>query len=288
MAFERNPRFYGELKQTNEDIIKLVENFHKKSPYFDYTATFQDYIKQIDELKKKFPVVGAQNDQNKSTSNNNHHVTGNLFGSSTTNNTPATSNGSSNNNTNTNANPFMNTNTNMTFNTSAERNTSTPFAAPFSQQSTPFFMPPTDSTKHEPDTTGRDDAEEDSAPPKPNIDKFEEPDAKYQARCKLYERLIGNPNVSSSHALLGCGSLFIKQLDTPAKLHLIIRQDPDLRKVLLNQVITASTPLKQLMKSIQLIVPGEGGKTNCYIAKVKDDKVASEVYQLLSSVRESN
>jgi hypothetical protein len=214
MAFDRNPRFYGELKQTNEDILKIVQVFHKKSPYFDYTVTFQDYIKQVAELKSKFPVVGTQ---------------------------PA-----------------------------------------------PFFIPDTTTesdSKQEP-TGGEEEAEEDSAPPQPNVDKFEEPDSRYQARCKLYERLIGNPNVSSSHAMLGCGSLFVKQLETPTKLHLIVRQDPDLRKVLLNQVITASTPLRLLAKAIQLIVPGEDGKTSCYIVKVKDDKVASELHQMLTSVRD--
>jgi hypothetical protein len=201
MAFERNPRFYGELKQTNEDILKLVENFNKKSPYFDFSASFRDYIRQIEELKQKYPV---------------------------------------------NTEP--------------------------------------DSAQDDGDG-GQDEA--DVVHDEPNIDKFEEPDSTYQARCKLYERLLGNPNVSSSHALLGCGTLFVKQLDTPTKLHLIVRQDPDLRKVLLNLVINPSTPMKLLTKAIQLIVPGDDGKTSCYIAKVKDDKVATELHQLLNSVKKA-
>jgi hypothetical protein len=266
MAFERNPRFYGELKQTNEDILKVVEGCQKKSPYFDFSAAFEDYIKQVQELKQKFPIEDAQDDTKPVTTSANS-FTGNLFGNNTVN--------SSMNNGNNNSNDTSN-NTTIT---------NSIFASLASGQTTPFFVPKKNDEQEA--MGGGEEQEEDSAPPQPNVEKFEEPDAKYTARCKLYERLLGAPNVSSSHSLLGCGSLFVKQLDAPNKLHLIIRQDPDLRKVLLNHVITAATPLRQLVKAIQLMVPGEDGKTTCYVIKVKDDKIASELYQLLHSVKEA-
>lgn len=274
--------FYNELKQTNDDLLKVVESCHKKSPYYDYTETFKDYIKQVEELHKRFPPGSATQTNNSNATNlmnnssgGNNSITTNNFNSLNSSPSNLFNNISSNNNTSTNtviAAPTLNN----TFS-----------SASFIQQQQQQTNNNQDGNNGQ-EQQGGEDADDDTQPPQPNVDKFEEPDALYQARCKLYERALGNPNVSSaSHTLLGCGSLFIKPLDSPSKLHLVVRQDPDLRKILLNLVITKSTILRLMSKAIQLVVPEENGKTSCYVAKVKDDKISSEIYQKLRSVKDA-
>lgn len=210
MFSKRDPKFYSELKQLNEDLIKLLKETQDKSPHFDFTDTLQDYIKQFKELESQYPVGGVPN--------------------------------------------F--------------------FAKLINQEQTQTQI-------------NQDDADDDDAPPEvpePNVDKYEEPNAKYSVRCKLYSR--GNVvDGTSSISLEGFGILYVKDLETPNKLQVIFRQDPDLRKVLLNQVITQNIPIKQLPKAVQMILPGQAGDTKLYIAKVKEEKDAMALYQVLTSIK---
>lgn len=328
---ERDPKFYSELKQLNDDFIKLIESTHKKSPYFDFTPTLNDYIRQFNELDKQYPPG-----ENKA---NNQLATTTVAPQqqATTNNITFVSTSATTSTLNTTSppkltpfapvTPFSATvNTSTTTTTTANSNT-TPFAPLFSSSTQPFvFGVPASTTsststgqpasasnassffsfnlakKEEPKTTAintnttfsalqanetaatGDDADDDAPPPEPNVDKYEEPNAKYQIRCKLYER--GNVAGGAAQiSLLGFGVLFVKQLDSPNKLQVIVRQDPDLRRVLLNEAVTQNIPLKLLPKAVQLIVPGPNGESKFYIAKVKEEKDANQLYELLNSTR---
>lgn len=118
------------------------------------------------------------------------------------------------------------------------------------------------------------------------MDKFEETNVKFEARTKLYERAVKTGEASETK-LIGCGMLFVKELDTPKKLHLIVRQDPDLRRVLLNQIITEQVPISLRSKSLQILVPNSEGLTTVYFAKVKDDNLAKQLYEILGSVKKA-
>lgn len=127
--------------------------------------------------------------------------------------------------------------------------------------------------------------EEETVPPESNVDKYEEPDAKFQVRCKLYERGKVADGTASIN-LIGFGVLFVKSMDAANKLQVIFRQDPDLRKVLLNEVITPQIPVKQISKTVQMLIPGPSGETKFYFAKVREEKDATELYELLKSIKQ--
>lgn len=139
--------------------------------------------------------------------------------------------------------------------------------------------------KAEPMGDNADD--EDAPPPEPNVDKYEETNAKYQCRCKLYERIMSKDGGPAPTNYQGCGELFVKAMDDPNKLHVIIRQDPDLRRVLLNQVITQNIPVKLFPKTLRILAPSSDGTTRFYVVKVKDDKIAGELFTILNSAKSS-
>lgn len=132
-----------------------------------------------------------------------------------------------------------------------------------------------------------DEEGEDVPPPEPKIEKYEEPNAKHSIRCKLYERIKGsgsNQADDNKLNLTGIGTLFVKSADTPDKLHLVLRQDPDMLKVIFNEYITSSIPIKLLGKAIQMIMPIPSGGSKLTIFKFKDDSDASTVFDILKSL----
>lgn len=347
-SYSRDPKFYNELKQLNNDFFKLIEATQKTSSYFDYTPTLNDYIRHFKDLDKQFPEKKPNDIGNataplfsaNSTTTNTFPTTNNItFGSNTTatatTNQPTTTPVSPPKLT-----PFAPMKPFSTTSTiSATSTSSTPFAPINSSASQPFVFgtPPTVSAttaansitaptntssffsfnlaKKDDNNTasnavspfltsvnntatagigaaanananagGADEADEDAPPPEPNVEKYEEPNAKYRVRCKLYERgsVVGG---SASMSLLGHGELFVKQMDAPNKLQIIVRQDPDLRRVMLNELVTANIPLKLLPKAVQMILPGAAGNSRFYIAKVKDENDAKQLYELLQTVK---
>lgn len=134
------------------------------------------------------------------------------------------------------------------------------------------------------DGAAKDGSDEESAPPEPEIDKYEEPDANYQIRCKLYER-VKNSSGTASFSHVGTGVLFVKSMDTNTKVQVIVRLEPDLRRVIMNEVITDKTPLKKLEKAVQMVVAVPNGEPKMYVAKVGDPKLANELYEQITSVK---
>lgn len=254
MTGQRDTKFYSELKQLNGDLIDYLKLCHEKSPYFDFSPTIKDYLKQFADLEKQYScdkqpmqpfLFGSPLNPNptsffsftlppkkdeENTANNS--IINNTTTTTTTNNSTFSSNNNNNN---------LNKDTD----------------------------------------TNKDNDEDDDVPPEPKIDKYEEPNAKHSAKCKLYEKGKGVGSEVNVN-LLGIGMLYVKGLDTPNKLQVIVRQEPDLRRVLLNDVISSNIPVKLLPKAVQITVPGQGGEIKYYIIKVKDESEASVLYEMLN------
>lgn len=270
-ATERDPKFYNEIRQLNEDLLRYVEANHKKSPYFDFTETFLDYIKQMADLEKQYPP-GQQPPTEVKT----------LF--SLAHQQPQQ--------------PQQPQQLQQPQQPSQPPHQLHPLKQPtqlFQQQQQNSSGPSVnnrtfDDTTRTMDATNTqtatgDDADEDLPPPEPNLAKYEESGAKFQCRCKLYERVVTKGAGATAPAYKGCGVLFVKDMDTPHKLHLIMRQDPDLMRVLLNQVITENIPIKLFPKAVQFLAPSSDGVTRFYVAKVKEDKIGAELFAMLNSVK---
>lgn len=251
MNTQREPKFYSELKQLNNDLIKYLQLNQETSPYFNFTATLNDYIRQIDDLIKKYPPTDSS-------------TTTNLFTSTSS---PSTLDKSAG--------------------VPAGLNTSTPFqfgsSSIFSPPSAPTFSfaaavaPRKEETVQNEDPDDKED--KDALPPVPVIDKYEEQGAKYSVKCKIYDKSSKTSSGDISTILLGIGNCYIKSLEAN-KLQVIVRQDPDLRRVLLNQTITEKIPIKLLPKAVQIALPVQG-ETKVYILKVKDERDADALYQHL-------
>lgn len=124
--------------------------------------------------------------------------------------------------------------------------------------------------------------EENDVPPEPNVEKYEEPDAKYSFRAKVYEKFKGDDGVNVK--LLGVGHLYVKCLETK-KLQIICRQEPDFRKVFMNEVITPSVPVKMLPKAVQFALSTLSGESRICIAKLATEKDSSMLYDLFTFER---
>lgn len=233
MASNRDPKFYSELKQLNEDILELIKETQEKSPYFDFTPTFESYIKQFNDLDKQFPSPAPS-----------------LFSSSV-------------------------------------------FTASFAGPSFSFKnydMPSITNLAQPPQpaaTTATNEADDDNAPdsedappPEPKIDKYEETNVKYSTRCKLYSKTKSETGTSAS--LIGLGMLYIKPLESANSVQIVVRQEPDLRRVLLNEVFTSSMPARNLTKAVQFVLPGSDGAGKIYIAKVRDEEEAKALHSQLT------
>lgn len=232
----------------NEDLLAYLKSVQEKSPYYDFTSTLEDYIKQFKELDKKYP----ENTNNVENTNVEKKAPPTFtFGSINTNNSaPLFSFGGTNNIFSTPANNALVPNNNT--NTSANNNTD---------------ATTTNDNKDEGDNNAD---EEDAPPPEPNVEKYEETGAIFSVKCKLYEKGKG-PDGEITINLLGLGQMFVKAMEDQNKRQVIFRQDPDLRRVLLNEVITPNQPVKQLPKAVQMVFPLADGEIKSYIVKVKDD-----------------
>lgn len=353
MVGERDQRFYCELKQTNDDLYNYLTKCREKSPYFDYTPTLNDYVKQVGELLRQYPEKTSSSSSTSifgqaSTSANSSTITTatNCISNTNTNSSapssvmsslaaaPVTTNNPTSNLANTPSNLFSSsifqsttfmaptstsslpslsqppTQLSATPSSQTTAPTTTPFL--FGSLSTPFqtstaspaaatpfsfSLPKKDETlTNNNSTIGSTtddnnktvgDEQDDAPPPAPNVDKYEEKDAKYSVKAKLYEKdkSVGG---EVSLNLLGLGYLYVKNYDSPNKLQVIFRQEPDLRRVLLNEVVTPSIPIGRLpQKAVHIVFPSTNveGSSRSYVLKAKDEKDADALYNTLNSLK---
>lgn len=122
--------------------------------------------------------------------------------------------------------------------------------------------------------------EENEVPPEPNVDKYEEPDAKFTVKVKLYER-ARNSAGEFPVSLIGIGLLYVKNIE-PQKVQLVVRQEPDMRKVLLNEVVTPNIPVKLLNKAVQIAFASPSGESKLNIIKLGTENDTSSLYDILT------
>lgn len=290
MVGQRDAKFYSELKQMNEDFVAFLKEANDKSPYFDFTPTLNDYVKQIQDLEKQFPEKTKENNDasaSKQTSMFNINASPFIPSAPTIPAVPSLpSNNSLPSQAPTSTFSFgLNTNTQPTFIFGATSNQTTTATSPSLFNFTLPKKPEENNTNNiQNNATEANEADDDDAPPPdPKIDRYEEPNAKHSVKCKLYEKVTEG----SSATLLGIGFLYLKALDTPDKLQVIFRQEPDLRRVLLNEAISAKIPgqVKLLPKAVQLLFPNQRGEIKTYITKVKDDNDRNALFDQLNMTK---
>lgn len=141
----------------------------------------------------------------------------------------------------------------------------------------------TQQSTNQPDQSVQDDDGPEN-PPEPNLEIYEEQNVKFSVKSKLYEK-VKDPEGNVSVHLLGIGMLYVKNLSDPNKYQVVFRQDPDLRKVLINEVFTRDLPVKSLQKALQIAFLTSSGESKFYIVKLASEKDTNHLYELLTFSR---
>lgn len=265
MVGERDIKFYAELKQTNEDLVNYLNKCHEKSPFFDYTLTFNDYVKQVDNLLKQYPEKNQ------------------IFGHSTSGATIFSSSISSNS--------FLNSSTTAT---NPQLSSPLPPSAVFSSNLPTFTfcgLKKDDNEQAEQQANVEELNDQDDEPqPVPSFEEVREENTIYSVKAKLYERGRGTGS-ELKFDLLGVGRVYVKSLSAKNKLQLVFRQEPDLRRVLFNETINPDIPIKLLPKAVsmvhtnQTLNPSPTNEPKNYILKTKDDGDAKNLYDTLAKIK---
>lgn len=251
---EREREFYFELKQTNLDFQAFVQECNKMSPYFDFTPTFEDYITKVRALKEKFPLL-----------------TNSTICPPTLMSIPSAPRSSL-----------------MGFDMSASETNSTnslqlsvgSVISPLTS-STATIAPQVPVAFKIPDT--KQDGEYDLSEPK--LIRVELHDIRHTARCKLYEKASKTGDKEIVVRLLGNGNLYVQDMDQSNKFHLVFIEDANLRRVLLNEIVASTIPIKLLTKSVEMEFrkSEENGDSRLIIVKLMNNKEAKSLYDVLNS-----
>jgi len=158
-----------------------------------------------------------------------------------------------------------------------------PFSITFGSNQTPKtgFQFGSKETKSEEEETGKvekeEEEEEEDSPKKP-ADPVVEEDAIYSKKCKLFYKK------SDSYVERGIGQLYLKLTDEK-KLQLVIRADNSLGNILLNILVTPSTPLERLGTNNLMLVtlpnppidPKTDSEPVTFLVRVKTAEDADEL-----------
>lgn len=260
-------QYLADVKQLNEDLKAYVLEMLGKSAYVDFTPTFNDYIKQLKSLDDKHnSVVSTQSS-----------LPNPIFSQ------PAIPKPSFSQPIFKQPQPIF-TQPNVPQPLFAPPSFSQPsFSQPggFSQS---IFTPPTFAQPNispQANTTTGDTEDTEDTPPEPNCEKFVETGHKLEVRCKLYQRKKKVSGELETH-LIGVGMLYAKPMDE-GKLQIIFRQDPDLRKVPLNEIITKTSVVRSLNKAVQMAFPDPAaGQPKIFIVKVATPNEADRLYNCVT------
>lgn len=244
-------QYLADVKLLNENLKNYVLESLGQSEYIDFTPTFNDYISQIKNLDDKHNSVYSSQS----------NLTKPLFSQ------PA---------------PLSSSFSQSVFSQSM-----------FSQSgsaSQPIFTPPTfaqSATPSQPNATIGDTEDTEDTPPEPNVDKFVESGHKLELRCKLYQRVRTTRNEMETK-LIGVGMLYVKPIDD-GKLQIIFRQDPDLRKVAMNEIITKSSVVSNQPKAVKMAFPDPAaGQPKMFIAKVASENESNKLYDCVTFKDQTN
>jgi len=158
-----------------------------------------------------------------------------------------------------------------------------PFSITFGSNQTPKtgFQFGSKETKSEEEETGKvekEEEEEEKDSPKKTADPVVEEDAMYSKKCKLFYKK------SDSYVERGIGQLYLKLTDEK-KLQLVIRADNSLGNILLNILVTPSTPLERLgTNNLMLVIlpnppidPKTDSEPVTFLVRVKTAEDADEL-----------
>ena len=219
----RKVEYHSNLKALNVQVTSWIKSHVDTNPLVDLTPVFRDYERHISDLKTKYNMI--QTVEKKEIK----EVTKTLFGVgavSTTSASPFT----------TTASPFTSTFGSNQTNTSG----STGFSFGFLNKN---------DSKTETSTEKDDDdaGDEEHSSPKKEVEPVVEEGAVYSKKCKLYYKK------DDAYVERGLGNIHLKMTEEK-KLQLIIRAGTSLGNILLNIIMTSTTPLERLGKNNVMLV----------------------------------
>lgn len=132
--------------------------------------------------------------------------------------------------------------------------------------------------------TASDEEEEDEhdQPPKVEFKAVVEENAFYSKRCKVFVKKNGN------YVDKGVGTLYLKQIESTKKTHLLVRADNNLGIVLVNLILSCGLPVKRMGKNNVMLFclpTPETDKPTSLLLRVKTGEEADELLEAIEKYK---
>ncbi|KAI9576034.1 hypothetical protein GQX74_013734 [Glossina fuscipes] len=131
-------------------------------------------------------------------------------------------------------------------------------------------------------TASDEEEDEDDQPPKTEFKAVIEENAFYSKRCKVFVKKNGN------YADKGIGTLYLKQVESTEKTHLLVRANNNLGIVLVNLILSCGLPVKRMGKNNVMLFclpTPETDKPTSLLLRVKTGEEADELLEAIEKYK---
>uniref|UniRef100_A0A1B0C629 RanBD1 domain-containing protein n=1 Tax=Glossina palpalis gambiensis TaxID=67801 RepID=A0A1B0C629_9MUSC len=131
-------------------------------------------------------------------------------------------------------------------------------------------------------TASDEEEDEDDQPPKAEFKAVIEENAFYSKRCKVFVKKNGN------YADKGIGTLYLKQVESTEKTHLLVRANNNLGIVLVNLILSCGLPVKRMGKNNVMLFclpTPETDKPTSLLLRVKTVEEADELLEAIEKYK---
>uniref|UniRef100_A0A1A9UKW2 RanBD1 domain-containing protein n=1 Tax=Glossina austeni TaxID=7395 RepID=A0A1A9UKW2_GLOAU len=269
--------YYGKLKGLNQAVSAWIKVHVDKNPLCILTPIFKDY-------------QNGSNIANTTTVDNVTVISPIPFANSKTTDSKAI--GVKDKSQETNA---IKVNPTTTFNFGSEKPTSSEadlavksfgFAKPSAESAvnlkTFSFINSKGSSAQSATASDEEEEDEDDQPPKVEFKAVIEENAFYSKRCKVFVKKNGN------YADKGVGTLYLKQIESTKKTHLLVRADNNLGIVLVNLILSCGLPVKRMGKNNVMLFclpTPETDKPTSLLLRVKTGEEADELLEAIEKYK---
>lgn len=266
----KSSNFETKLKELNTSVLSCIKGHIDSGKLCILTPIFKDYEKHVDELR-------AEKKDDKPTASNTNAMPMFSF-SAPKSSTAAEITGSA-------AISTASTQSNMTLPTFSFGKPAPSFGSTAGGSTSGFTFASAiqqaskASEEQKPEgTNGNTEDDENDEPPKVEFVPVVEEESIYSKRCKVFVK------DSSDYKDRGTGTLYLKKVKDD-KIQLIVRADTNLGNILLNILLSAAIPAKQLKNNVVLVcipTPESEPKPKSVLVRVK---TADDAAELLTEIQ---
>uniref|UniRef100_A0A1A9ZY06 RanBD1 domain-containing protein n=1 Tax=Glossina pallidipes TaxID=7398 RepID=A0A1A9ZY06_GLOPL len=278
--------YYGKLKGLNQAVSAWIKVHVDKNPLCILTPIFKDYQKFLKDIEKDNAQLNTDSINDLKTGSG---VTKTIV---TPPNTFHKAVGVKDRSQETNA---VKLNPTTTLNFVSEKPTSSEADLPVKSFGFPkpsvenavnlktfSFINSKASTAQSATASDEEEEDEDDQPPKVEFKAVVEENAFYSKRCKVFVKKNDN------YVDKGVGTLYLKQIESTKKTHLLVRADNNLGIVLVNLILSCGLPVKRMGKNNVMLFclpTPETDKPTSLLLRVKTGEEADELLEAIEKYK---